>query len=191
MIDNITESLGKLPEAALQDVLRYFKPWSGKKRVLVNKGAVVDKLFFINSGFAILKFQVNGKEWVRHIAQSGEFITSIESFEYNVRSEETILAVGDFDIYYIHRDDLNSLKNKYQEIDKIYTTFITKALIACQHRIMDLLCLNAEQYYEKLLQEKNKIMMSIPQYELASYLGIKPQSLSRIRSLSRVISSHL
>ncbi len=188
MKETIRTFLSQLNESILEDVCNNCKPWSNKKQVLVNKGSVADKLFFLNSGFAILKFQVNGKEWVRHIAQSGEFITSIESFEYNVRSEETILAVGDFDIDYIHRDDLNSLKNKYQEIDKIYTTFITKALIACQHRIMDLLCLNAEQYYEKLLQEKNKIMVSIPQYELASYLGIKPQSLSRIRSLSRVIS---
>ncbi len=188
MIDNITKSLGKLNETVLQDLLASFKPWNGKKHILVNKGAVADKLFYLNSGFAILKFHVNGKEWVRHIAQSGEFITSIESFENNTSSEETIHAIGDFDIYFIHKDDFNSLKSKHKEIDQIYTTFITKALIDCQHRIMDLLCLNAEMYYEKLLKEKNKIMISIPQYELASYLGIKPQSLSRIRSSSRVIS---
>ncbi|NJK82842.1 MAG: Crp/Fnr family transcriptional regulator [Saprospiraceae bacterium] len=158
---------------------------------MINKGSFTEKLFFINRGFAILKFKVDSKEWVRHIAQPGEFITAVDSFENNVKSEETILALGDFDIYYIHRDDLNLLRNKYQEIDKIYNTFITKALIDCQHRIMDLLCLNAEKYYEKLLKEKNTIMVSIPQYELASYLGIKPQSLSRIRSLGRDISSHL
>ncbi|NJO01493.1 MAG: Crp/Fnr family transcriptional regulator [Bacteroidia bacterium] len=187
-MDNIKQLLGQIDESILQDVLKSFKPWSSKKQVLINKGSFADKLFFINRGFAILKFSVDSKEWVRHIAQSGEFITSVESFVNNVISEETIFAIGDFNIYYIHRDDLNTLRNKYQEIDKIYTSFITKALIDCQHRIMDLLCLNAEEYYEKLLKEKNTIMVSIPQYELASYLGIKPQSLSRIRSLSRSVS---
>ena len=188
MKEKIRTFLSQPNESILEYVCDKFKPWSNKKQVLVNRGSIADKLFFLNSGFAILKFKANGEEWVRHIAQPGEFITSVESFENNVASVESIIAVGDFDIYYIHRDDLNSLKNKYQEIDKIYIAFITEALIACQNRIMDLLCLNADQYYEKLLQEKNKIMISIPQYELASYLGIKPQSLSRIRSLSRFIS---
>jgi len=190
-MNNIRQALAQLDDSILQDVLKSFKPWSSKKQVLISQGSFADKLFFINNGFAILKCKVNSKEWVRHIAQSGEFITAVESFENNVSTEETIFAIGDFDIYYIHRDDLNVLRNKYQEIDKTYNGFITKALISCQHRIMDLLCLNAEEYYEKLLKEKNTIMTSIPQYELASYLGIKPQSLSRIRGLARGIYSHL
>ncbi|MGD1840492.1 MAG: Crp/Fnr family transcriptional regulator [Thermonemataceae bacterium] len=190
-MDKFRERFYQLSDDLLNEVENSFKLWRYKKNTLVNKGSIADRLFFINEGFALLKIDFKGKQWVRHIAQPGEFITSFASFENGICSEETILAVGEFEIYYIERNDLQKLRNKFPEVDKIYTSGITSALIACQHRIEDLLCLDAEQYYEKLLNEKNAIMNNLPQYELASYLGIQPQSLSRIRGGTRRISSHM
>lgn len=178
--------MGHLHPTVLEDIVNNFKPW-GKKEILVNKGSVADKLFYINEGYALLKVQLNGKEWVRHIAQQNEFITSVESFEKGVGSTETIIAVGKFDIYYINKSDFYALKTKHREVETMYSGYINNALISCQNRINDLLGLDAEQYYEKLLKEKKSIMNSIPQYQLASYMGIKPQSLSRIRNLIRSI----
>lgn len=187
-MDKFKKKFYQLGHALLHEIGNSFKPWSYKKNILVSEGRVADKLFFINEGFALLKIYFNGKPWVRHIAQPGEFITSLSSFENGGCSEETILAIGQFEIYYIEKNDLQKLRNKFPEVDQLYTNYLITALISCQHRIGDLLCLNAEAYYEKLLKEKNTIMNHIPQYELASYLGIQPQSLSRIRGLLRPIS---
>lgn len=178
----------QLNDDLLNEIEGNFKLWNPKKNILVSKGRITDRLFFINKGFALLKIYFNGKQWVRHIAQPGEFITSLSSFEHGMFSEETVLAIGKFEIYYIEKIDLDTLRSKFNSIDKIYTNYVVNALIACQNRIGDLLCLNAEAYYEKLLKEKSSIMNHIPQYELASYLGIQPQSLSRIRGLLRPIS---
>lgn len=186
-MENLKIALNQIDKSLVEDILGKFKPW-GKKKILVSKGSIADKIFFLDKGFALLTIQFKGSVWVRHIAQSGEFITSLESFENKVESGESIFALGDFDIYYINKHDLDVLRNRYSEVDKIYHNYLTKSLIACQRRIEDLLCLKAEQYYEKLLREKSVIMNSIPQHELAKYLGIKPQSLSRIRGLKKGIS---
>ena len=173
--------LKPLKEDITHEVLKHFKPWNIKNKVLIKRGAKADKLFFINKGFALLKINIEGKQWVRHIAQPGEFITSLESFEGVNENSETIIAVGEVEIYYIKKEDLRSLRHTFKELDNFYTSYIVNTLVSCQNRINDLLSLDAEKYYEKLLREKGAIMNSIPQYALASYLGIRPQSLSRIR----------
>lgn len=184
----LTESLPHVNKNMLEDITGKFRPWNSKNEVLVKFNSTPNKLFFINRGFAILKIKVNGKKWVRHIARAGEFITAIESFEYGTPSQEEIIALGQFEILFIERDVFMHLKNKHEEVNELYYKFIKNALISCQKRINDLLSLDAEQYYEKLLTEKQYIFTMIPQYELASYLGIQPQSLSRIRSAIRMIS---
>jgi len=187
-MDALKKTLSQIKEDLFNDLKSSFKRWNNKSSILIKKGKYTDKLFFVNKGFVLLKIHLNGRQWVRHIAQSGEFITSLSGFESGAYSEETIVAIGEFEVYYIEKSDLQKLRRKSPEIDQIYTNYITNALIACQSRIGDLLCLDAEQYYEKLLREKSSIMSSIPQYELASYLGIRPQSLSRIRVKARQAS---
>lgn len=172
----------------LNDIESSFKIWDKKNKVLVKKGKTTDKLFFINKGYALIKIEINNKQWVRHIAQSGEFIASLSGLEEGNYCEETIVSIGECEIFYIDKCTLIKLRNKHSLVDGIYNQYIKNALLSCQKRIEDLLSLEAEEYYEKLLVEKSSIMLNLPQYELASYLGIKPQSLSRIRGKVRRIS---
>ncbi|MEO1256653.1 MAG: Crp/Fnr family transcriptional regulator [Bacteroidota bacterium] len=178
----------QMNEDILRDVESSFRVWKRKSKVLVSRGKHTDKLFFINKGFVLLKITLNHKQWVRHIAQPGEFIASLSGFETGKSCEESIETIGECEIIYIEKHILSELRRKYPEVDRIYTDYITNALLQCQRRIEDLLCLEAEQYYEKLLKEKSAVMNAIPQYELASYLGIQPQSLSRIRGKFKYLS---
>ena len=178
----------QLTPDVLGDIENSFKIWNAKNKVLVKKGKTTDKLFFINKGFALIKIEMNKEQWVRHIAQSGEFIASLSGLEKGNYCEETIVAIGECEIFYIDKSALIKLRNKYSQVDGIYNQYIKNALLACQKRIGELLSLEAEEYYERLLVEKSSIMLNVPQYELASYLGIQPQSLSRIRGKVRRIS---
>ena len=187
-MNHFKKIFNQLNPDVVSDIESSFKIWNTKNNVLVRKGRTTDNLFFINNGYAFIKIEMNKKQWVRHIAQSGEFITSLSGLEKGNYSQETIVAIGECEILYIDKCTLMKLRSKYSQVDGIYNQYIKNALLACQKRIGELLSLEAEEYYERLLVEKSSIMLNVPQYELASYLGIQPQSLSRIRGKVRRIS---
>lgn len=179
-MEQLESALGRISLDCKEILLSSFQLWPGK-RILVRRGTIAEHIFFINRGFALIKFKTQKGDMVRHISRSSEFITAIDSFENETPSQEQIIAVGDYEVYAIHKMQLMALRKTFPALEHLWTKSITNYLIACQRRITDLLSLDSETYYQKLLAEKREIFQTIPQYELASYLGIRAQSLSRIR----------
>jgi len=159
----------------------FFRPVLSNSKLLLSHGQVANRLYFIEEGFVFLDVKINGTQVVRHIGRKGEFITSIDSFLNQKPSDESLRKLGNSRLYFIERQELFKIWKQYPELEKIFTTYINQRLINCQKRIGDLMTLDAERYYDKLLSDHKDIVLSVPQHELASYLGIAPQSLSRIR----------
>jgi len=152
---------------------------------LLKEGEISDKLYFIESGYALIKASSNEKKVVRHIARPSEFITSIQSFITQTPSKESIIQIDGAKIYYLNYERFSYLISQYLEIERYFNAYIINILFLCQKRINDLMLLNGSQYYEKFIEDNKDIIQDIPQYKIASYLGVKPQSLSRIRSIRK------
>ncbi len=153
-----------------------------KSDFLVKKNHICYELYFIESGFVTIEMDIKEGNFIRHIAKAGEFITAVESFTKQTPSKEILRMTNNAEIYAISYIDFNELLKKHVALEHIFRIAIEDVLIKCQARITDILNLNAEEYYEKLIRDTPEILQAIPQYELASYMGITPPSLSRIRS---------
>jgi len=111
----------------------------------------------------------------------GQFFTDYESVLLNSLSNLNIQALEDTEVLMIHKEDLFQLYQKdifWQEFGRKITEEI---YLSAKKRVENLLFYSPEKRYLNLLLENNMIFQKVQQKYIASYLGIKPQSLSRIR----------
>jgi CRP-like cAMP-binding protein len=162
---------------------RYFQPISFDKYETITKvGDVEDYQYFITDGYARTYYQLNGIELTTQIGWENQFIFSVQSFVNRKPSLETLETLSKFKALRIHFDDLQAL---YELSEKwVYTSLhiMERALINQNDRIRQLSLLSAKERYELLIAENPALLQDIALRYLASYIGIKPESLSRIRS---------
>ncbi|WP_031529628.1 Crp/Fnr family transcriptional regulator [Dyadobacter crusticola] len=152
-----------------------------KSEFLIRPGDVARKLFFIEQGSVVLGSELHDKSVARHLVTENEFITCLESFSKQQSTQEFLKASECTVTYYVTRSDFDQAMDAFPAIEKFYNQLVFDTLLSCQQRITDLTSLNASDYYTNILEKHPDHIQKMPQYDLASFMGIKPQSLSRLR----------
>lgn len=155
-----------------------------KNEYLLKAGQVATKLFFIESGSFLLGQELEEQSVTRHLVKEGEFITCLESFSRQSITTEFLKATDQSLAYFISRNDFDKALRQYPVLEKFYQQLIFQTLLNCQQRITDLISLDAKAYYKEIMHRYPDFLQRMPQYDLASFMGIEPQSLSRIRKES-------
>lgn len=160
-----------------------FKPISVKKdTVLVAAGDYSDAAYFVNSGYLrYFKHMESGEDQTIHLFSPGEFAASFLSFVEGIKSEEVLHAVTDTELLVILKSDLEKLYNAEPKWQMFGRKLMEYLLIGKEKRIIDLISLSAQERYLKLIENNPKLLQNVPVQYLASFIGIKPESLSRIR----------
>lgn len=176
-----------ISDSEIELLTHYFKIEKYTKgSILEKEDNVAQNLYFILNGFVRSYLNEDGTELTTQIIEKNNFITAFKSFVSGVVSKETIQCISDCQMLYITKPDYVALTKK----SAIWNTFCKlvyeKNISFNQQRIKDLLVLSAEKRYIKLLSERPEIIQNVPVQYIASYIGIKPESLSRIRK--KVIS---
>jgi CRP-like cAMP-binding protein len=161
----------------------YFKPVKFGKNALVEKqDDMPNNLYFINAGYMRLFYHhENGEEVTTYIGVATHFIASFFSFINGTKAKETIASITECETLCISREDLRTFIQQSENFRNFSTTIFEKAMVSHETRANDLATLSAEQRYRKLLESQPSIIQQVPIQYIASYLGIKPESLSRIR----------
>lgn len=172
----------KLSDKDLELLTNLFKHTCYPKgAILEREGKVARRLYYIANGFVRICHLHESQEITTQIAGPDSIITSFDSFVSGVVSLESVMCITDCDLFYISRADYDILSeqsiNWMTFCKKIYENTITFN----QLRTTEFLTLSAEKRYLKLLSEKPDIIKNVPVQYIASYLGVKPESLSRIR----------
>jgi CRP-like cAMP-binding protein len=110
-----------------------------------------------------------------------QFIVSFASFIYQYPCSYYIEALEDSEMLYISYQDLQDLYMKYKPWERFGRILAEHFFTKSQLRTENLLFLTHEQRYLNLLQEHQNIVQRVASFHMASYLGIKNQSLSRIK----------
>ena len=155
---------------------------ASKGTFLIKIGKQTDKVFFILSGYLrYFKIIDSGEELVIHLYAPNNFATSLNSFFMEKKSEEALQTITDCEFLSISKADLEKLyatNCKWQNFGrKLMETF----LIEKEQRIIDQLSLTAYEKYLKLIKNHPDIIQNITIKYIASFIGIQPESLSRIR----------
>jgi CRP-like cAMP-binding protein len=152
-----------------------------KDYFLLEAPKVSEHAYFIEEGFALSYTFERGKKQIERFFSSGQIVISPRSFFERVPSEEFIQLMEQSDVLHIHRAAVYQLLKVHPEADAIYRIVMNQYLEQFRERMHDMQHLNARQRFEKLRRSYPRIEQTAPQEYLASYLGIAPQSLSRLK----------
>jgi CRP/FNR family transcriptional regulator, anaerobic regulatory protein len=153
-----------------------------KKKQLLARGETCDFIAFIGEGMFRLYYDQEGEEKVKAFFFPGDFVTNYRSFLTGKPSDHFIGSMKDSIIYKIHKKDLDGLYNKHKSIERLGRLIAENLYLAVTTRLDSFLYSTPEERYQDLLNRNSKLIQEVPQYMLASYLGVKPETLSRIRA---------
>jgi CRP-like cAMP-binding protein len=140
-------------------------------------------LYFIIEGFMrLFRHDDQGDEVTTYLTSSGNFIASFLNFAHEEPSTENIACITDCELLRVDRSTLVSLIERRENFKKFSVTIFEQFINTSKNRADDFATLPAALRYQKLVDEQPELLQNVPIQHIASYLGIKPQSLSRIRA---------
>jgi CRP-like cAMP-binding protein len=152
------------------------------RTILISEGEYAKELFYIRKGCVRAWFNHAGKETTLQFFFEGETVTAFESFMKEKVSTIYIETIENCEIQRISKAVFSNLIASESTFkDWFYQTAIDK-LIIHSNRLLSLLKNKPYERYQELLAQNPEIIARIPQHYIASYLGITPVSLSRIRN---------
>lgn len=167
--------------ADLETILAHFKIRKVKKNQLILKrGQIAYQYFYINSGALRFFFGEFDEQLTAWIVFQNEFFTEISSLSPQKPTRFNIEAIQDTELFYIDMADMEKLYKQFpawQEFGRITWEAMAVRMI---DQILNFQTLSAEERYLALMAN-SKIIQSVPVKQVASYLGITPNALSRIR----------
>jgi CRP-like cAMP-binding protein len=137
---------------------------------------------FVNRGTLVYyKRLKNGDEAATDFAFAGDWVTNNHSRLSREPSLIGIKAIESCELLVISQENLEQCYLQIPAMERLGRILVEQAFVKIARQSIDLQTLSASQRYHKLLREHPEIIRKIPQYHIASYLGIAPKSLSRIR----------
>jgi CRP-like cAMP-binding protein len=149
---------------------------------IVKEGQYSDKLFFLISGSARAYYIKDGKEITDWFAFEHDFLCAINSYFMEIPSPHYIETIEPVCLLEFSRESMNTLCNKYHDVERLGRYAVTRTMLQLQQRIVSIQFETAQQKYENLIAIRPDITQRIPLGFIASYLGITLETLSRIRN---------
>lgn len=155
-----------------------------KNHILFEAPKIADHIYFLAEGFAMSYTFIESIKVVNRFWESGQLALSTTSFLEQKPSYEFIYLTMPSEVLHLSYQSLEQLCASYPESHLIYQALLRQEHTFYSHRTHDILQLNAIERYKKLLDDHPGIEQRVAQEHIASYLGITPQSLSRIKRKS-------
>ena len=176
----LAESFSEDEEARVAEA---FQPRSYKEgETLFQAGTVADELFFITRGvIKITTIKPNGDEVTQFFLKENQFCTILSSFTNRIPAEENIVAACDLSVLAIRHARLMTLYADVPQLKGVIDRFTQQGLME-KIRIRN--AYHGEDStarYQLFIMRQPEIALRVPLKDIASYLDITPQSLSRIR----------
>jgi len=186
---NLISTYINFNEEDIDLVKRLFEFVKHKKNDLLEfENKIPVNLYFINSGFVRVFHYQNGSEITSHINCPPGFITSFNSFLNQKLSNDNVKCITDCELLKINRKNLDVLYQKSSNWDIFSKVIYEKSLLYNEQRTQDMITCTADERYSNLMKNHPEIIQNVPLQYIASYLGIEPQSLSRIRKKIATLS---
>lgn len=156
-----------------------------KNYLLLEAPRIADHAYYLDRGFAITYTFIQGEKQIDDFWQSGQIIFSPKSLFEQIPTVENIQLIEPSEVICISYKSIMRLFELFPEANFIYRSVMNQYYDHARERIRDMKLLGAADRYMNLLHSFPGIEQFIPQEYIASYLGITPQSLSRIKRKDR------
>lgn len=158
------------------------KKFIKKRRTLLMEGDVSRYVYFVEKG-ALRSYTTDkdGAEHVMQLVMEGYWVGDLCSFVSQSPGNISIEAIEDSEVLLLSYHDLELLYEEIPQLERFFRQLFQRAYVALQQRYNAAQSDHAEERYKQLIKEHPEIAARVPLIYIASYLGIKPESLSRVR----------
>lgn len=153
-----------------------------KKEFLLKEGQRCKSRYFIIKG-CIRLFYINdkGDEQIIHFGIDNWWITNYESLVNKIPSKLYIQAIEDTELLELPDSIFDELSYKVPKVERLFRKIMEKTYIASQKRIEFINDLSGEDFLETFISSNPHFSQRVPQYMIASYLGLSPEFVSKVR----------
>lgn len=152
-----------------------------KGSLITQYGQVENAVYFINKGIAEMSIKSYMSEKIIDFFFEDEMVTAFTSFLNRLPTDVQICALIDCEVEVIAHADLMRAYSSSFEANRFGRILTEQGYIRKSNREKDLLTKTAEERYTEMFKNKSEYINNIPVNKIAKYLGIHPESLSRIR----------
>lgn len=182
-IYEIIGHIAPLPEDSLRRLAGELTEVScAKGGRILEAGKTERNIFFVARGVVRAFLPIDGRDITFWIGTEGATVVSLKSYVLGAPGYETVECVEPTLLYALNRNVLTDLYQQDIHIANWGRKFAETELLQTEERFIPLLFTTAAQRYRALLEKQPHLLQRIPLEHLASYLGITPVSLSRIRA---------
>ena len=162
----------------------------GAKCLLVEPNVICQHVFFVTKGCArVIITKKTGEETSCYFAKEGEFIANYESFLQGIPSPYSIQTLEDSELLAIDRKGMEELFTMTRHGERMGRLIAEMIFVDTMERLTSFYTESAEERFEGFLKRYPGLINRIPQHYIATYIGVRPQSLSRIKKRSAELAT--
>lgn len=171
-----------LAPEVIQEIQSYFVTEKIPKNTLfVKEGDLCSKLYYIDKGLVKNYFIEDEKEIVTWFVYDGMYFSQVDSLLENKPTRYNLYTIEDTEVQAIHVDDLFRMAEKFPEFNRLILKVMYKILNASIDKGLITQSFSATTRYQTLMKTAPEIAKRVPLKDIASFLGISQETLSRIR----------
>lgn len=152
-----------------------------KGEILIREGQVVDQCFYVIKGCLRQYRIVNGEERSIFFFTEDQSVLSLTQNNSYYLSNHYVDCIEDSTVSVMSSSNERELYRRHPNIESISRISLENVIKKNQELFSNFMTFTPEERYLDLLENRPELLARVPQYHIASYLGIKPESLSRIR----------
>jgi CRP-like cAMP-binding protein len=152
-----------------------------KDDIILSEGEISNTIYFVLKGCVRLFYNADGNEKTAFFYTEGKFICAGESYTKGVPAIENYQALEDTVLMHFDKRPTDRLLQLYPHLEIIARLGTEDELITCQKIIASFVTLSPEKRYLELLETNPSLFQRANQQHIASYLGVSPETLSRIK----------
>ncbi len=164
-------------------VLQYFEPKNFKKKTtLLEAGSTAKEVYFILNGCIRLFYEKDGVDVSAYFFTEKMFAGAYDSFITQKTSRHAIETIEDCQVLAISYKALQALFIEFPKMNEFVRKVLEERFVSLHELFTAQILDSPEERYLNLLKERPELLHRVPQHQIATYLGITPVSLSRIRN---------
>ncbi|MBX2913282.1 MAG: Crp/Fnr family transcriptional regulator [Cyclobacteriaceae bacterium] len=148
---------------------------------LIRAGAIERHLYFVDEGTLRAFVGKGGEEYVVRFAYPGSIITALDSFLSGKPTQFSLQAIKQCRLKAVEKEMFNALISSDGEFSRLYQLVLQALVLQQMEREMDILTSSPAERYKRVLDRSPHLFQHVPARHIASYLGMKPETLSRIK----------